>query len=129
MGGAITNISATPIIKIKLSISYTDESISDYILETGKVYNIEYIDMQLTGDSPSDSRQKKICGKLIKISKLNHKNLFVPFYSGDVYILEFDCSDEYESKVVRVTTPQIRFLEEYIPPVIDDSVSGGVDPE
>lgn len=107
--GTLTKMYTKPIFKIEMGLTFDLNEEKVVILEDGLLYNVKYVDSSKSGDT-SDPL-KEITGRLCSIKKIDSSISFNPFYNGEVYLLQFDCSRDFESIRIPVYTSSIRDID------------------
>ena len=127
----LTRIYTKPIVKVEIGLTFELDEEKVVILEEGLLYKVRYIAPNTYGDS--DNALKEIIGRVSKIERVPMSGMgFNPFYSGDIYNIIFDCSVDFFSVQIVVSTAQIRDIDLYEYPVEDDTEngeSGSTEPE
>lgn len=105
----LTRLCVRPIRKVEVCLTFDVEVEKKVILEEGLLYSVKYIEPTNGGDSTTEL--KEIVGRLSKIKATRGFSGFNPFYNGDIYILEFDCSENFISAKLEITTTQLRDID------------------
>lgn len=121
----LTKIYTKPIFKVEMGLTFELDQEKVVTLEEGLLYKVQYVVPNNSGDSTNVL--KELIGRISKIRLEPFKMGFNPFYSGDLYNIIFDCSADFHSTQIEITTAQIRDIDIYTISTEGEDNNGGSD--